>query len=76
MNQTPDPIDAGLRAWAEGDLDALEILLAPEVSLRAVQPGPCDCTRKGQVMALLAAAGPRGRPTRCMCAPWTSTSGR
>jgi ketosteroid isomerase-like protein len=53
MNQTPDPIEAGLRAWAAGDLDALESLLAPEVSLRAVQPGPWDCTGREQVVALL-----------------------
>lgn len=39
MTETPAPIEAGLRAWAGGDLDALEILLATDVSLRAVQPG-------------------------------------
>lgn len=53
MKSSPDPIEAGLRAWVAGDLDALEILLAPEVSLRAVQPGPWDCTGREQVMALL-----------------------
>ena len=53
MNETPDPIEAGLRAWASGDLDALETVLAPEVSLLAVEPGPWDCVGRDQVMALL-----------------------
>lgn len=53
MTETPHPIEAGLRAWADGDLDALEGLLAPHVSLRAVQPGPWDCTGREQVMVLL-----------------------
>lgn len=53
MNPSPDPVEAGLRAWATGDLEALEVLLAPEVSLRAVQPGPWDCAGREQVMALL-----------------------
>ena len=43
MTQTPDPITAGLQAWAAGDLDALETRLAPDVTLRAVQPDPSDC---------------------------------
>jgi ketosteroid isomerase-like protein len=53
MNPSPDPIEAGLRAWAAGDLDALEILLATDVSLRSEQPGPWDCIGREQVMALL-----------------------
>ncbi|MGN6331457.1 MAG: nuclear transport factor 2 family protein [Motilibacteraceae bacterium] len=53
MNPSPDPIEAGLRAWGAGDLDALESLLAPKVSLRAVQPGPWNCVGREQVMALL-----------------------
>ena len=53
MTETADPIDAGLRAWAAGDLDALETLLAPDVTLLAVQPGPWDCVGREQVMALL-----------------------
>jgi hypothetical protein len=48
-----DPIETGLRAWAAGDLDALEPLLAPEVTLTAVQPGPWDCVGRDRVMALL-----------------------
>jgi hypothetical protein len=48
-----DPIETGLRAWTEGDLDALEAVLAPEVSLLAVEPGPWDCIGREHVMALL-----------------------
>ena len=50
---TPDPIGSGLRAWAAGDLDALAAVLAPEVTLRAVQPGPWDCTDREAVLRLL-----------------------
>ena len=53
MTETADPIDAGLRAWAAGDLDALETLLAPDVTLLAVQPGSGDCVGREQEMALL-----------------------
>ena len=49
----PDVIKDGLRAWATGDLDALETLLDPQVSLRWVEPGPWDCTNRDQVMRLL-----------------------
>jgi ketosteroid isomerase-like protein len=48
-----DPIEYGLRAWTAGDLDALEALLAPDVSLLAVEPGPWDCMGREQVMTLL-----------------------
>jgi ketosteroid isomerase-like protein len=48
-----DPIEAGLRAWAAGDWDALEPLLAPDVTLLAVEPGPWDCIGREQVMALM-----------------------
>ena len=55
MTQTPtaDPIETGLRAWTAGDLDALEAVLAPDVSLLAVEPGPWDCVGREKVMALL-----------------------
>lgn len=49
--------DAGIReglvAWARGDLDALERVLDPAVTLRAVRPGPWDCENRDQVMCLL-----------------------
>jgi ketosteroid isomerase-like protein len=50
---TAEPIEAGLRAWAAGELDALEAVLAPDVTLLAVEPGPWDCVGREQVMALL-----------------------
>ena len=53
MTETAEPIEVGLRAWAAGDLHALETLLAPDVTLLAVQPGPWDCVGREQVMALL-----------------------
>ena len=30
MTETADPIEVGLRAWAAGELDALETQLAPD----------------------------------------------
>lgn len=53
MTETAELIEAGLRARAAGDLDALEALLAADVTLQAVQPGPWDCVGREQVMALL-----------------------
>ena len=53
MNTHPDVIEAGLRAWADGDLQALEAVLDPRVNLLAIEPGPWDCTNRDQVMRLL-----------------------
>ena len=46
-------IEDGLAAWTRGDLDALEQVLDPQVTLKAVEPGPWDCESREQVMALL-----------------------
>lgn len=46
-------IENGLAAWTRGDLDALEQVLDPQVTLKAVEPGPWDCDSREQVMALL-----------------------
>jgi hypothetical protein len=46
-------IERGLAAWGRGDLDALEMILDPGVTLRAMQPGPWDCENREQVMQLL-----------------------
>ncbi len=46
-------IEDGLAAWARGDLDALEQVLDPQVTLKAVEPGPWDCGNRDEVMALL-----------------------
>jgi ketosteroid isomerase-like protein len=48
-----DVIERGLAAWSRGDLDALETILDPAVTLRAMQPGPWDCDNREQVMHLL-----------------------
>jgi hypothetical protein len=46
-------ITEGLAAWVRGDLAALERVLHPDVTLRAIQPGPWDCDDRDQVMRLL-----------------------
>src|SRR5664279_1430876 len=43
----------GLAAWGRGDVDALERLLDPDVTLRAMRPGPWDCDGREQVMDLM-----------------------
>lgn len=48
-----DPIADGLRAWMAGDLNALEGVLDPQVTLSSVEPGPWDCSNRSQVMQLL-----------------------
>lgn len=53
MTELPDPIEAGLRAWLDGDLDALAAVLAPEVTLCAEHPGPWDCPDREAVLRLL-----------------------
>jgi ketosteroid isomerase-like protein len=53
VSQTNQLIERGLQAWMVGDLDALEAILDPDVRLRAVEPGPWDCTGRDEVIALL-----------------------
>ena len=50
---TDELIERGLRAWSAGDLDALEAVLDPAVTLRWVEPGEWDCVGRDQVMRLL-----------------------
>jgi hypothetical protein len=50
---TNDLIERGLRAWTAGDLDALEAVLDPAVTLRWVEPGDWDCLGRDQVIRLL-----------------------
>lgn len=45
-----DLIEAGLRAWTDGDLDTLESLLHPDVRLEWAEPGGLDCVGRDQVM--------------------------
>lgn len=49
-----DVIQRGLTAGSRGDLDALETILDPAVTLRAMQPGRGYCDNREQVMKLLA----------------------
>jgi hypothetical protein len=46
-------IREGLAAWKRGDLDALQRLLDPAVTLRALTAGPWECESREQVMSLL-----------------------
>ena len=50
---TGELVERGLRAWAAGDLDGLESVLDPAVTLRWVEPGDWDCIGRDQVMRLL-----------------------
>ena len=44
---------SGLQAWIAGDLNTLQTLLAPNVTLRGPEPGPFDCTGRDRVLQLL-----------------------
>lgn len=46
-------IERGLRVWTTGDLDTLEAVLDPSVTLRSVEPGDWDCVGREEVMWLL-----------------------
>jgi hypothetical protein len=60
-DETSELIEDGLRAWVDGDLDALETMLDPRVTLRGVEPGPLDCIGRDQVMQLLRKRQPSGQ---------------
>jgi ketosteroid isomerase-like protein len=68
MTSTTDElIERGLQAWTAGDLDALEAVLDPQITLRWVEPGDWDGTGRDQVMRLLRqrqAEGLRPYPVR------------
>lgn len=69
MNHTDDRTDSdlddlvqrGLRAWTHSDLDALEAVLDPDVTLGWIEPGEWDCVGRGQVMDLLRERAAEGR---------------
>jgi ketosteroid isomerase-like protein len=44
---------AGLAAWKRGDFEALEDLLAPEATWRAVEPGEWDCESRDDILRTL-----------------------
>ena len=43
----------GLAAWKRGDFEALESLLAPEATWRAVEPGEWDCESRDDILRTL-----------------------
>jgi hypothetical protein len=53
VSATDELIGRGLRAWTPGDLEALEPVLDPAVTLRWVEPGDWGCTGHDQVILLL-----------------------
>ena len=48
-----EPARAGLAAWRRGDFEALEELLAPEATWRAVEPGEWDCESRDDILRTL-----------------------
>ncbi len=56
---------AGLQAWQDGDVSALEELLHPDVELFWWKPGDWDCHSRDEVLRLLRTrqqeASPRGK---------------
>ncbi|MCW2596864.1 MAG: hypothetical protein QOG07_3881 [Pseudonocardiales bacterium] len=50
---TDELIERGLHAWSAGELDRLEAVLDPAVTLRSVAPGDWDCVGWEEVMWLL-----------------------
>jgi hypothetical protein len=52
-SSTSELIERGLQAWAAGDLDALEAVFHPAVTLRTVEPGEWDCVGRDELMWLL-----------------------
>jgi hypothetical protein len=44
---------AGLAAWKRDDFEALEELLAPEATWRAVEPGEWDCESRDDILRTL-----------------------
>jgi ketosteroid isomerase-like protein len=45
----------GLSAWQRGDFEVLEMLLAPEATWRAVEPGEWDCESRDAILRTLRA---------------------
>ena len=52
-SSTDELIERGLHAWAIGDLDRLEAVFHPAVTLRSVEPGEWDCVGRDELMWLL-----------------------
>jgi ketosteroid isomerase-like protein len=65
VNHTDDELDdlvqLGLDAWTRGDLDALEAVLDPDVTLGWIEAGKWDCAGREQVMQLLRQRAAEGR---------------
>ena len=58
---TSELIERGLRAWVTGDLDTLEAVFDPAVTLHTVAPGEWDCVGREELMWLLRQRQAQGR---------------
>jgi hypothetical protein len=76
MSETEDLVREGLQAWVAGDLDALESVLDPDVTLRWITPGDWDCLDRMPSCGYCASASPKvEKPLRrasssSKTAPW------
>ena len=55
-------VRAGMQAWQDGDLSALEELLDPDVELSWWEPGDWDCHSRDEVLRLLGRRREEGVP--------------
>ena len=62
--QRDDLVRRRLRAWTNGDLDALETVL-DRGDLRWIEPGEWDCIGREEVLRLLRQRAAATPPTRC-----------
>lgn len=60
-DELDDLVQRGLRAWTHGDLDTLEAVLDPNVTLGGIEPGEWDCVGREQVVQLLRQRAAEGR---------------
>jgi hypothetical protein len=61
MGDVNETVLSGLRAWQDGDLDALAVVLDPAVELLWYEAGELDCHGKEEVLALLEGRKGEGR---------------
>lgn len=59
-----DPIETGLQAWVDGDLNTLGNLLDPDVRLEWAEAGGLDCVGRDQVMHALHQARVAQQPSQ------------
>jgi hypothetical protein len=53
MTANADAVRQGLEAWQRGDLEALRVVLDPQVDLLGFEPGEWDCHGRDAVVQVL-----------------------